>query len=364
VQRSHNDEKFSIERITMQEAVQKYYGETLTSSQDLQTNACCTDAALPHFVKPLLARVHAEVKARYYGCGLVLPELLEGLTILDLGCGAGRDVYVLSQLAGEKGQVIGVDMTEAQLAIARKHEPYHRKAFGYKRGNVRFLHGDIARLDELELADASVDLIVSNCVINLAPDKAAVLREAFRVLKPGGELYFSDVYSDRRIPADLTRDPVLYGECLSGALYWNDFLQLARNSGFTDPRLADDRPVTIDNPELIEKTGNIRFYSATYRLFKLPGLELACEDHGQSVVYRGTIPHHAHAFRLDKHHFIETGRQFPVCGNTWRMLHDTRFIRHFDFYGDFDRHFGIFPGCGMGMPFAETAAGQQQGGCC
>lgn len=348
----------------MQEAVQKYYGETLTNSQDLQTNACCTDAALPHFVKPLLARVHAEVLARYYGCGLVLPELLEGLTILDLGCGAGRDVYVLSQLVGEKGQVIGVDMTEEQLAVARRHEKYHQTAFGYKRGNVRFLHGDIARLDELELADASVDLIVSNCVINLAPDKAAVLREAFRVLKPGGELYFSDVYSDRRIPADLTRDPVLYGECLSGALYWNDFLQLARNSGFTDPRLADDRPVTIDNPELIEKTGNIRFYSATYRLFKLPGLELACEDHGQSVVYRGTIPHHAHAFRLDKHHFIETGRQFPVCGNTWRMLHDTRFIRHFDFYGDFDRHFGIFPGCGMGMPFAEAAAEQQQGGCC
>jgi len=348
----------------MQEAVQKYYGETLTNSQDLQTNACCTDAALPHFVKPLLARVHAEVLARYYGCGLVLPEFLEGLTILDLGCGAGRDVYVLSQLVGEKGQVIGVDMTEEQLAVARRHEKYHQTAFGYKRGNVRFLHGDIARLDELELADASVDLIVSNCVINLAPDKAAVLREAFRVLKPGGELYFSDVYSDRRIPADLTRDPVLYGECLSGALYWNDFLQLARNSGFTDPRLADDRPVTIDNPELIEKTGNIRFYSATYRLFKLPGLELACEDHGQSVVYRGTIPHHAHAFRLDKHHFIETGRQFPVCGNTWRMLHDTRFIRHFDFYGDFDRHFGIFPGCGMGMPFAEAAAEQQQGGCC
>lgn len=348
----------------MQEAVQKYYSETLTSSQDLQTNACCTDAALPHFVKPLLARVHAEVQMRYYGCGLVLPELLEGLTILDLGCGAGRDVYVLSQLVGEKGQVIGVDMTEEQLAVARRHEKFHQKAFGYKRGNVRFLHGYIERLDELALADASVDVIVSNCVINLAIDKAAVLREAFRVLKPGGELYFSDVYSDRRIPADLTRDPVLYGECLSGALYWNDFLQLARNGGFTDPRLVDDRPVTIDNPALIEKTGNIRFYSATYRLFKLLDLELACEDHGQSVVYRGTIPHHAHAFRLDKHHVIETGRQFSVCGNTWRMLHDTRFIKHFDFYGDFDRHFGIFPGCGMGIPFSETVTGEQKGGCC
>jgi SAM-dependent methyltransferase len=348
----------------MQEIVQKYYGETLTGSQDLQTNACCTDAGLPDFVKPLLARVHAEVQTRYYGCGLVLPELLQGLTILDLGCGAGRDVYVLSQLAGEKGQVIGVDMTEEQLAIARQHEKYHQMAFGYKRSNVRFLHGYIERLHELELADASVDVIVSNCVINLAPDKAAVLREAFRVLKPGGELYFSDVYSDRRIPVALTQDPVLYGECLSGALYWNDFLQLSCKHGFTDPRLIDDRPIDISNPELAEKTGNIRFYSATYRLFKLHDMELACEDHGQSVVYRGTIPHHRHAFRLDKHHFIETGRQFPVCGNTWRMLHDTRFVKHFDFYGNFDQHFGIFPGCGMGIPFDDAAQGDQTSGCC
>ncbi len=348
----------------MQEIVQKYYGETLTGSQDLQTNACCTDAGLPDFVKPLLALVHADVQTRYYGCGLVLPELLQGLTILDLGCGAGRDVFVLSQLAGETGQVIGVDMTEEQLAIARQHEKYHQKAFGYKRSNVRFLHGYIERLHELELADASVDVIVSNCVINLAPDKAAVLREAFRVLKPGGELYFSDVYSDRRIPLALTQDPVLYGECLSGALYWNDFLQLSRRHGFTDPRLVDDRPIDISNPELAEKTGNIGFYSATYRLFKLQDLELACEDHGQSVVYRGTIPHHRHAFRLDKHHFIETGRQFPVCGNTWRMLHDTRFVKHFDFYGNFDQHFGIFPGCGMGIPFDDAIMGDQTSGCC
>lgn len=348
----------------MQEIVRKYYGETLTSSQDLQTNACCTDAGLPQFVKPLLARVHAEVLTRYYGCGLVLPEALEGLTILDLGCGAGRDVYVLAQLVGEKGQVIGVDMTEEQLAVARQHEKYHQSAFGYKRSNVRFLHGYIERLHELDLADASVDIIVSNCVINLAPDKAAVLREAFRVLKPGGELYFSDVYSDRRIPAALMHDPVLYGECLSGALYWNDFLQLSRSQGFTDPRLVEDRPIDIGNAELAEKTGNIRFYSATYRLFKLPDLELACEDHGQSVVYRGTIPHHRHTFRLDKHHFIETGRQFPVCGNTWRMLHDTRFIKHFEFYGNFDQHFGIFPGCGMGIPFDDASAGEQIGGCC
>lgn len=348
----------------MQETVQKYYGETLSSTQDLQTNACCPAEGLPGFLKPLLAKIHDDVLARYYGCGLVLPELLDGLTILDLGCGAGRDVYVLSQLVGEHGQVIGVDMTEEQLAVARQHEIYHQKSFGYKHSNVRFLHGYIERLDELDLADASVDIIVSNCVINLAPDKAAVLREAWRVLKPGGEMYFSDVYSDRRIPAALTNDPVLYGECLSGALYWNDFVPLARAHGFTDPRLVDDRPITIDNSELTEKIGNIRFYSATYRLFKLNELELACEDHGQSVVYRGTVLHHPRAFVLDKHHFIETGKQFPVCGNTWRMLHDTRFIDHFDFYGNFDQHFGIFPGCGMGIPFDNGASSEQKGGCC
>ncbi len=348
----------------MQETVQKYYGETLSSTQDLQTNACCPAEGLPGFIKPLLAKIHDAVVARYYGCGLVLPELLDGLTILDLGCGAGRDVYVLSQLVGGQGQVIGVDMTEEQLAVARQHETYHQQAFGYAQSNVRFLHGYIERLDELDLADASVDLIVSNCVINLAPDKAAVLREAFRVLKPGGELYFSDVYSDRRIPTALVNDPVLYGECLSGALYWNDFIPLARAHGFTDPRLVEDRPITIDNDELAARTGNISFYSATYRLFKINGLELACEDHGQAVVYRGTIPNHPHAFVLDKHHFIETGKQFPVCGNTWRMLHDTRFIDHFDFYGDFDQHFGIFPGCGLGIPFDEGANGEQNGGCC
>lgn len=349
----------------MQEIVQKYYGETLTSSADLQTNACCTDAGLPDYLKLLLAKIHDEVLSRYYGCGLVLPQSLDGLTVLDLGCGAGRDVYVLAQLVGERGRVIGVDMTEEQLAVARRHEAYHRQAFGYTESNVHFLQGDIERLHELALEDASIDVIVSNCVINLALDKAAVLREAWRVLKPGGELYFSDVYSDRRIPATLARDPVLYGECLGGALYWNDFLQLARRCGFIDPRLVDDRPVTIDNAHLAERTGNIRFYSATYRLFKLNNLELACEDHGQSVVYHGTIPHHPHLFILDKHHAIEAGRQFPVCGNTWRMLHETRFQEHFDFYGNFDRHFGIFPGCGMGLPFDDgEISGKASGGCC
>ena len=99
--------------------------------------------------------------------------------------------------------------------------------FGYTRKNTEFRLGYIERLDELDLPDNSFDIIVSNCVINLSPDKEAVLREAWRLLKPGGELYFSDVYADRRVPRSLRDDPELYGECLSGALYWNDFHNLA-----------------------------------------------------------------------------------------------------------------------------------------
>lgn len=348
----------------MREIVEAYYGETLTCSADLQTNACCTDDDLPRHLKPLMAKIHPNIVNRYYGCGLIVPPLLTGLTVLDLGCGAGRDVYLLSQMVGKQGRVIGVDMTEAQLVIAKQYQSYHRDAFGYEESNVQFLHGDIERLDELDLADASIDVIISNCVINLALDKSAVLREAYRVLKPGGELYFADVYSDRRIPDALASDPVLYGECLGGALYWNDFLPLARQCGFIDPRLVNDRPITIGNTLLADKVGNIRFYSATYCLFKLTNLELACEDHGQSVVYRGSIPDYPHHVRLDKHHRIETGRQFPVCGNTFRMLHDTRFREHFDFYGGFDRHFGIFPGCGTGIPFDQENSDQPSSSCC
>jgi arsenite methyltransferase len=205
---------------------------------------------------------------------------------------------------------------------------------------------------------------VSNCVVNLSPDKAAVMAGVQRLLKPGGEFYFSDVYANRRVPEAVRNDPVLYGECLGGALYWNDFLRLARGAGFIDPRLVDDRPLSVTDPALAAKLGNLRFYSATYRLFKLDGLEDACEDHGQAVIYQGSIPHLPHGFMLDKHHAIETGRVFPVCGNTFRMLHDTRFAKHFQFIGDFSQHFGLFEGCGSSIPFEVEAGGMNASGAC
>jgi ubiquinone/menaquinone biosynthesis C-methylase UbiE len=134
-------------------------------------------------------------------------------------------------------------MTTEQVAVATKYIEYHTKAFGYSKPNVEFRQGYIERLADLGLEDNSFDIIMyvwniivrclillsSNCVINLSPEKDAVLREAFRVLKPGGELYFSDVYSNKRVPKELVSDPVLLGECLSGALYWNDFISIQKS---------------------------------------------------------------------------------------------------------------------------------------
>ena len=349
----------------MKDSVQEYYGKVLQGSHDLKTDACCTDGQLPGYLKQAMGRVHDEVAVRYYGCGLVIPQQLEGLRILDLGSGSGRDCYVLSQLVGEQGFVLGVDMTDEQLDVARRHVDWHREQFGYRKSNVEFRKGYIEKLDELGLESESFDLIISNCVINLSPDKEAVLREAWRLLKPGGEMYFSDVYADRRVPAHLLEDPVLWGECLSGALYWNDFHNLAKAAGFADPRLVEDRPLAIDNEEIAEKLDPIRFFSATYRLFKLDALETHCEDYGQAVRYRGGIAHHENRFLLDKHHAIEKGRIFPVCGNTWRMLRDTRFAPFFEFYGDFSRHYGIFDGCGTALPFDDSdSATDGASGCC
>lgn len=341
--------------------VKDYYGRKLQHSGDLKTSACCDATQVPGWLNPLLQRIHPEVTSRYYGCGLVCPPLLEGCNVLDLGSGAGRDVYVLSQLAGERGRVVGVDMTEEQLEVAERHRAYHSEWFGFD--NVTFRHGYIERLDELGLEPGSFDVIVSNCVVNLSPDKDAVLRGAYRLLKPGGELYFSDVYADRRVPEQVRNDPVLYGECLGGALYWNDFLRLAQRQGFNDPRLVADRPLVITDPELALRAGNLRFYSATYRLFRLDGLETACEDYGQAVAYRGTVPDYPHRFMLDKHHDFESGRIFPVCGNTWRMLRETRFREHFDFTGDFSRHYGRYAGCGGGLPF-DLESTNSNSACC
>lgn len=339
------------------ESVQHYYGQVLQSSQDLKTSACCSIEAMPTYLKPLLANLHPEVLTRFYGCGSPLPPVLQGKTVLDLGCGSGRDCYLLSQLVCASGRVLGVDMTTEQLEVAVRHQEWHAQRFGY--ANVDFLQGYIEDLHTVGIADNSIDVVVSNCVINLSPNKADVLAEIFRVLKPGGELYFSDVFADRRIPSRLRRDPVLLGECLGGALYWEDFRRILYNLGCPDVRTVKQNPISLDDPDVAAKIGMVNFRSVTVRAFKL-ALEDRCEDFGQVACYLGSIAEHPHFFELDDHHHFETGRPLRVCGNTADMLAASRYAPHFQVLGDKSRHFGLFD-CAADTQGASVV---NNGSCC
>ena len=340
-------------------SVQEYYGKVLQSTADLQTGACCTAEAMPAYLLPILRDLHDEVRDRFYGCGSPIPPALQGATVLDLGCGSGRDVYLLSKLVGASGHVIGIDMTDEQLAVARRHQDYHAQKFGH--ANVDFRHGYIEDLAAAGIADASVDVVVSNCVLNLSPDKPRVFREIFRVLKPGGELYFSDVFADRRVPEALARDPLMLGECLGGALYTEDFRRLMAQVGCSDARVCKSAPIPLFNAAVLHKAGNLQFRSLTFRAFKLD-LEDRCEDYGQVAIYRGTIEEQPHAFDLDDHHHFETGRPMLVCGNTADMLAGTRYARHFEVRGDKRQHFGLFD-CGP-TPVAQAPGAGAGGACC
>ncbi|MGH8651944.1 MAG: methyltransferase domain-containing protein [Gammaproteobacteria bacterium] len=348
-----------IDEDNQRRSVQRYYGEVLISSADLKTSACCPPETLPAYLRDILAEIHPQVQDRFYGCGSPIPPALEGATVLDLGCGSGRDCYLLSKLVGPGGRVIGVDMTSEQLEIAQRYQHYHAAKFGYRSSNVELILGDIADLAAAGIANDSVDLVVSNCVINLAPDKGPVLREVFRVLKPGGELYFSDVFADRRIPAPLAGDPVLFGECLAGALYIEDFRRLLALAGCADARVCSRGLLTLDGDEVERKIGMVRFESITFRAFKLT-LEDRCEDYGQVAVYLGTLAHHPHRFALDDHHLLDRGRPMLVCGNTADMLGRTRYAPHFEVRGEKRVHYGLFD-C---APKATPALAATSGGCC
>jgi arsenite methyltransferase len=343
------------------ENVKEYYGKVLASNRDLKTTACCSTESLPEHIRNIAMQIHPEVRDRFYGCGAPFPPELEGCTVLDLGCGSGRDTYLLSKLVGQSGKVIGIDMTDEQLAVARAHVDYHADAFGYRSSNVQFVKGYIEDLESAGIANDSIDLIVSNCVVNLSPDKGRVFKEVFRVLKPGGELYFSDVFASRRVPETLAQDPTLLGECLGGALYIEDFRRHLLKVGVPDYRVVNRSSIQLTNPDVVQKIGMIDFSSITIRAFKLSQIEDKCEDYGQVAYYLGTIPNMPHAFMLDDHHLLKTGMPMLVCSNTAAMLGETRYAPHFKILGDLSTHYGLFD-CAPAP--SATAGAAPSGACC
>ncbi len=344
------------------EEVKNYYGNVLKSSNDLKTTACCATDRLPDEIQSIIKNIEPEILDKFYGCGSPIPKLLNNCTVLDLGCGTGRDVYIVSKLVGANGISIGVDMTDEQLEIACKYKDVQMKKFGYVQCNVDFRKGYIEDLREAGIKDNSVDVVISNCVINLSPDKAQVFKEIFRVLKPGGELYFSDIFTTSRVPQGFYDDALAYGECLGGALYIEDFRRMLAGLGCLDYRVISKKKIGIDDAALAQKAGPMEFYSMTVRAFKLNDLEDRCEDYGQVAYYQGTIDGCPNAFILDDHHAFVTGKPLLVCGNTASMISNTRYGKHFKIVGDKAKHFGLFP-CGP-VPQSGTNESNPSGSCC
>ena len=336
------------------EDVREYYGKRLKGSSDLKTSACACSASPCGEAAGIIPLIDSEVLDRFYGCGSPIPPLLEGMTVLDLGCGTGRDAFIASKLVGPKGRVIGVDMTREQLGVAEAHVRSQTERFGFAEPNVEFRQGYIEDLRSAGIEDSSIDVVISNCVVNLCPRKDLVFAEIRRVLKDGGELFFSDVFADRRVPDKVYADPVLRGECLAGAMYVEDFRRAMAKAGFLDVRCTSESDVVIDDPEMRKLLGDVRFTSRTVRAFKLDDLEDGCEDYGQVVIYDGGIPGHPDWFDLDSGHRFYTNRPVPVCGNTASMCSGTRYGKHLHARGDRSRHFGRF----------EDQDDDPRGGCC
>lgn len=163
-------------------------------------------------------------------------KIKKGMTVLDLGSGAGKDVFIAAPLAGPKGRVIGVDMTPEMLKLAKKNLSKFTARTGLR--NVEFRKGLI---EELPVKDGEADLIISNCVVNLSPDKPAVFREAFRALKPGGRMVVSDIVLNRELPPALKKHAGLYAACVAGALQRRDYLGAIKAAGFKGIKLLSDK---------------------------------------------------------------------------------------------------------------------------
>lgn len=283
-----------------------------------------------------------EVIDRDYGCGDPSRYLLPGETVLDLGSGGGKICFIASQVVGAEGKVIGVDMNDTMLDLARQSRGEVAEKVGYS--NVEFKRGKIQDLaidrDETEkhlmehpvtdeqslrdfesylsemrsvrpmIADDSIDVVVSNCVLNLVDsgEKEQLFRELFRVIKPGGRAVISDIVSDEVVPIAMQNDAELWSGCISGAFQEQEFLLAFENAGFTGIEIA----VYQEKPwQVVE---GIEFRSVTVVAYKIP--EGSCDDYHEAVIYRGP---YAQVID-DDGHVYRRGQRSKVCRSTFQKM--------------------------------------------
>ncbi len=319
-----------------------------SGAEALEPELCCPVDYDPR----LLEVIPSEVLERDYGCGDPSRHRRPGETVLDLGSGTGKICFIASQVVGAGGRVIGIDMTPEMLAVARRAAPVvaQRLGFGnveFRRGRIQDLALDLDRLDaelatrpvrsadELlaagELAerlrresplveDAAVDVVVSNCVLNLVEngDKRRLFAEIFRVLRRGGRAVISDIVADEPVPTHLAADPELWSGCISGALTESDFLAEFERAGFHGIRILERSRAPWRTVEGIE------FRSMTVEAFK--GKQGPCFEHLQAVIYKGPFKEVID----DDGHRLVRGKRAAVCAKTFELYSREPYCDHFE----------------------------------
>lgn len=329
----------------VEDAVRQRYSN---GARNVEAELCCPVSYDPGY----LEAIPAEVLERDYGCGDPSRHLREGETVLDLGSGAGKICFIASQIVGPLGRVIGVDMNDDMLAVARRNAPLVARNVGYS--NVEFRKGRIQDLaldlEALELrlnanpvfsmgdlnalesymedikarrplvAPESVDVVVSNCVLNLvkASAKKQLFSEIFRVLRKGGRAVISDIVSDEEVPQALQNDPNLWSGCISGALREDRFLESFEQAGFYGVTILERQKQPWRTVEGIE------FRSMTVAAYK--GKEGPCWDHKQAVIYKGPFSQVVD----DDGHVLKRGVRAAVCEKTFGIYSREPYAAYFE----------------------------------
>lgn len=229
----------------IKEVVKEKYTEVVKSSQSCCGPSCCSPGGIDFSEGYDKLEGYSKEADLGLGCGLPTEyaRIGEGQTVLDLGSGAGNDVFVARSLAGESGRVIGLDMTEAMVAQARANN----RKLGYE--NVEFVLGDI---EDIPLEDNSIDVAISNCVMNLVPDKNRAYAEVYRVLRPGGHFSISDIVLQGELPPALQKAAAMYAGCVAGALQKADYLGAIENAGFANIRIDKERELNLPDELLLD----------------------------------------------------------------------------------------------------------------
>ncbi|KAJ2872290.1 hypothetical protein FB639_004366 [Coemansia asiatica] len=303
------------------DSVKTYYGKVLESSKDLKTSACTAASRPPAKIMSIISKIPEPVTSKFYGCGNPIPLGIQGKDVLDLGSGSGRDCYIAAALVGASGSVTGIDMTDEQLETARNNISDYAQVLGFQ-PKMQFLTGYIEMIRQAGVKDESMDICISNCVVNLSPNKRLVLEGVFRALRAGGEFYFSDVYADSQLDDKVRTHEVLLGECIGGALFTEEFETMAREIGFAMPRVLSIAHIEIHDQELLQLVGETKFFSITYRLFKPNPTNgsLGSLDEVALVTYHGGVEGEESSYVLDIDHVFEKDVSAVVSADTARLM--------------------------------------------